>query len=64
LEAGGTDPNTNDLSVLSEGHHAEIKELEGILKTQMNDEVLKRALKQEEVNTPRLNNPLAPSESL
>ena len=34
----------NDQSVMSEGHHMEIKELESILKTEFNEEALDKAL--------------------
>ena len=31
-----------------EGHHAEVKELEGIIKMQLNDEIIKKALNEDE----------------
>ena len=34
----------SDMSIMSEGHHMEIKELESILKTEFNEEALEKAL--------------------
>ena len=45
IETGTADVKPmSDMSIMSEGHHMEIKELESILKTEFNEEALEKAL--------------------
>ena len=48
--------NLNEVSLLSEGHHAEIKELEAIIKNQVSDSALQKILDEDEEQSKSLQN--------